>query len=73
MVKGGEVHRITRQVLGNWLKGHGYENQRSQRTFWWKPSGRANVLIWARLDKYGYDPSEAASNHGMQKLWGSTR
>jgi hypothetical protein len=63
MAKAAEVHRIMRQVLGGWLKGHGYEDQRLPQTFWWKPCGRAYTLIWVQLDKYGYDPNLGG------KLW----
>jgi hypothetical protein len=55
MPKAAEVHRIMSQALDGWLKEHGYRTQRGQRTFWYRPCGRGNILLWIQLDKYGFD------------------
>ena len=63
MTKAAEVHRIMGRVLGDWFKEHGYRSKRAWGSFWHRPSGKTNILMWVQLDKYGFDPNLGG------KLW----
>jgi hypothetical protein len=63
MTKAAQVHRIMSRVLGDWFKEHGYRSKRAWGSFWHRPSGLTNILMWVQLDKYGFDPNLGG------KLW----